>query len=73
MSRIYEKTELNVNKNRPQDMAVSSSVEVNDYQFKSCILCQKSGLLITGVLGRKFSRGLNLNGGLRRLKPLKRP
>jgi hypothetical protein len=27
---------------------VSSSVEVNDYQFKSCILCQKSGLLISG-------------------------
>jgi hypothetical protein len=42
------KTELNVNKNRPQDMAVSSSVEVNDYQFKSCILCQKSGLLTSG-------------------------
>jgi hypothetical protein len=32
-------------------MAVSSSVEVNDYQFKSCILCQKSGLLTSGRKG----------------------
>ena len=37
------KTELNVNKNQPQDMAVSSSVEGNDYQFKLSYFAKNLG------------------------------